>query len=229
MIPIRDINPTRTTPWVTWGLIALNLAVFVFQRWVLMDEHGLVQAGGFIPARFLADPVGEGGTILSAMFLHGGLSHLASNMLFLWIFGDNVEDRLGKARFVLFYLLSGVGAALAQMVIDPFSAIPMIGASGAIAGVLAAYFRLFPGARVQTIIPPFFFWPFEMPAWVVIAGWFLLQVFHGFASLAGPGDGGVAFFAHIGGFLAGLWLLRRLMPPPPPPVRAPQIQVFWRG
>jgi membrane associated rhomboid family serine protease len=216
MIPIRDINPTRNTPWMTWGLLLLNVVAFAWQ--VLGGApDAVVKAWGFIAGRFLRDPLGDWPTLLTSMFLHGGLFHLSSNLLYLWVFGDNVEDRLGKLRFFLFYLLAGVFGALGQMLIEPTSLVPMVGASGAIAGVLGAYFLLYPGARVVTIIPPLFFWPFELPAWVLIATWFLLQVFHGVASLASSAQVGVAFFAHIGGFLAGLWLTRYLLPPAPPP------------
>jgi membrane associated rhomboid family serine protease len=228
MIPIRDHLPTRSTPYLTWVLIFLNVVVFLFEQALLEPTGGRIIADyGFVPLRFLADPAGEFFTIGTAMFMHGGWLHLIGNMWFLWIFGDNVEDRLGKSRFLAFYLLSGVIAAFAQLLIDPTSRVPMVGASGAIAGVLAAYITLFPRAKVTVLVPIFIFFQFfDLPAFIVIAGWFLLQLLHGMGSLGSASQGGVAFFAHIGGFLGGLLLVRWLNPsaPLPPPRRDP-----WDG
>ena len=213
MIPLRDINPTRSTPVVTYLLIALNVAIFAFEATLSpLQEKRFVLHYALVPAllghRHFA-------TLFTSMFLHGGFLHLLFNMWSLFIFGDNIEDRLGKLRYLLFYLVCGLGAALAQFLVDPGSRIPMIGASGAIAGVLAAYLRLFPRARVVTLIPLLiFFFVREIPALLFILIWFGLQVLSGVGSLGGAGaQGGVAFFAHIGGFVAGLWLIQALMPP----------------
>ncbi|MFO0658620.1 MAG: rhomboid family intramembrane serine protease [Polyangiaceae bacterium] len=230
MIPIRDHLPTRSTPYVTWMLIALNVIVFLFEQSLMGATGGrVIQEYGFVPLRFMADPVGEFFTIGTAMFMHGGWLHLIGNMWFLWIFGDNVEDRLGKSRYLAFYLLSGILAAFTQLAIDPASRIPMVGASGAIAGVLAGYLMLYPRARVTVLVPIFIFFQFfDLPAFIVIAGWFLLQLLHGMSSLAGPSQGGVAFFAHIGGFLAGLFLVRVFdRPTAPPPPRRPDPWDGW--
>lgn len=212
MLPYRDINPTRRTPWLTWLLILLNAAMYLFTVTLApAAESRLLWALGFVPARFMGQAAGEAFTVVTSLFVHEGLGHLVSNMLFLWVFGDNVEDHLGRRRFILFYLLAGATALLVQLMVDPTSTVPVVGASGAIAGVLGAYGLLYPRAPVRVVIPPLFFWPFELPAWVVITYWFLLQVIQGFASLSLPtGQVGVAFFAHIGGFLAGLILVRPL-------------------
>jgi membrane associated rhomboid family serine protease len=223
MIPIRDQLPTRRAPVVTWILIASNVLVFLLQR--SMENAGFTRISldfGFVPTRFLQDPIREFLTIFSAMFMHGGWLHLLFNMWFLWIFGDNVEDRLGRPRYILFYLSSGIIATLSHLFVEQGSAIPLIGASGAIAGVLGAYMSLFFNARVTVIFPPFIFFRFDLPAWLVISEWFLVQFLNGMASLAGAGaESGTAFFAHIGGFLAGLLLVRLLLKPnlpkkPPP-------------
>jgi membrane associated rhomboid family serine protease len=214
VLPIGDRNPTRTTPFVNYALIALNLAVFVWQFRV--TSHGgeawLVPGYGLVPARLTVDPAGEVFTIFTSMFMHGGLMHLGGNMLFLHIFGDNVEDSIGHFRYVLFYLLSGIGAGAAQVLTDPSSQVPMVGASGAIAGVLGAYIVLHPRAPITVLnFPPIaFFIGFfiVVPAWVVIGGWFLIQLLSGIGSLGSIQTGGVAFFAHVGGFLTGLLLVR---------------------
>jgi membrane associated rhomboid family serine protease len=217
VIPLRDDNPTRTTPLLTYAIIAANTLVFLYQ-WSLDPESEklFIEQYGLIPALLVHEPnLGSFVTPITSMFVHGGFLHLLFNMWSLYIFGDNIEDALGKGRFALFYLLSGVAAAAGQVFIDPNSTLPMVGASGAIAGVLAAYLRLFPQARVLTLIPLFiFFITREIPAVVFIALWFALQVLSGLGSLSmAPGQtGGVAFFAHIGGFLAGLLLVRNLLP-----------------
>jgi membrane associated rhomboid family serine protease len=224
MIPLRDDNPTRHFPWLTVTLIAANLAVFLYE--VSLDPaalQALWSQWAFVPARFFADPFSpaEIATVFSAMFLHAGWVHVIGNMLYLWIFGNNIEDRLGPVRFALFYLACGLGAALAQGFATPESAIPTIGASGAVAGVLAAYLLLYPGASVVTIIPVFVFIQIaRVPAFLVIGFWFVLQLGNGLASLgtAMADMGGVAWFAHIGGFVTGL-LLAAL-----PAIRARQIR-----
>ena len=224
MIPIRDLNETRRTPVVTWTLIAANVLIFV--GGLSLGEKGAeaaVMRYGVIPdvlvngdwsnLRSAGGALGSWVTPVTSMFLHGGLLHLGSNMLFLHVFGDNVEDVLGRGRFVLFYLLCGLGAVLGQVLVDPSSMVPMIGASGAISGVLAGYVTLFPHARVVTLIPIFIFIHFmEVPAGIFIVLWFLLQLVQGYLSLGmiAEGGGGVAWFAHIGGFLAGLVCIRLL-------------------
>jgi membrane associated rhomboid family serine protease len=204
MIPLRDVIPTRTPPVVTVGFIALNVAFFLYQQTLgprALDAF--VRTWGLVPADFLWDRV------ITSMFLHGGWGHIAGNMLYLWIFGDNVEDRLGHVRFVIFYLLCGAAAALAQTFINSDSSLPMIGASGAISGVLGAYLVLFPHSRVLTLIPIIFFIQIvEVPAIVLLGLWFLMQLFSGVGSLGAQADvGGIAFWAHIAGFVAGLFLV----------------------
>lgn len=212
MIPIKDDNPTRRTPWVTVAFIAVNLAVFAYQT--TLDPAALQSfwmRWAFVPARFMADPFspGELATIFSAMFMHAGWVHIGGNMLYMWIFGNNIEDRFGHLGFAAFYLISGVAAMVAQAMVAPSSALPNLGASGAVAGVLGAYILLFPGASVLTIIPILIFIEVaRVPAYIVIGFWFILQLGSGLASL-GPElatSGGVAWFAHIGGFIAGLLL-----------------------
>src|SRR6187402_749930 len=208
MIPISDQNPTRTTPYVTYLLIALNILAYLLER-QLIGSHGesyVISGYGLVPTRIAADPSGEAFTVFTSMFMHGGFGHLASNLLFLWIFGDNVEDAIGHLRYVLFYLLSGVCAAAAQVLIDPTSPAAMVGASGAIAGVLGAYLVLYPRAPITVFV---FFFLLSMPAWVVIGGWFALQVLG--ARALDTASGGVAVFAHIGGFLAGVLAIRPAM------------------
>jgi membrane associated rhomboid family serine protease len=216
VIPLRDRNPTRTRPLLTWLLIAVNTLVFLYQ-WSL-DDGGFelfVRRYGLVPAWLASgDYSGSFVTPFTSMFMHGGWLHLISNMWSLYVFGDNIEDTLGRFRYFVFYMLAGLGAAFAQVAIDPSSMVPMVGASGAIAGVLGAYMRLFPRARVVTLIPIlFFFLVREIPAFWFILIWFGLQVLLGVDSLdpvhAGEGAG-VAFFAHIGGFVAGLLLVSRL-------------------
>ena len=214
MIPLRDINPTRSRPIVNYLLIFANTAVWLYQ-WRLGEispELGkaFVQRWGLVPYYLTQDVhLSSLSTPLTSMFMHGGWLHLISNMWFLFIFGDNVEDVLGRVRYALFYIGSGLVAAVAQTLIDPSSHVPMVGASGAIAGVLGAYFRLFPHARVVTLIPLLFlFFVRELPAVFFIVVWFGLQLLSGIGSLGYVGqEGGVAFFAHIGGFVGGLWLV----------------------
>lgn len=225
MFPLRDRLPSRTTPFVTWLLIAANVLAFLYEL-AMLEAAGdrFVLTWGFVPQLFALDPAGQAITVFSAMFLHGGWLHLAGNMLFLWIFGDNVEDRLGHFRYLTFYLVAGAAAAAAQFLVDPGAHVPMVGASGAIAGVLGAYVLLYPRVRVLVAFPILFFIQFfELPAWIVIGEWFLLQLFNGALSLGPrPAGGGVAFFAHIGGFVAGLVMIKLMAPagrsrPPTPP------------
>jgi membrane associated rhomboid family serine protease len=216
VLPIGDRNPTQTTPFVNYALLALNLAVFAWQFSVMGrgGEAWLTPGYGLVPARLTLDPAGEAFTVFTSMFMHGGLMHLGGNLLFLYIFGDNVEDSIGHLRYVLFYLLSGIGAAAAQVLTDPSSQVPMVGASGAIAGVLGAYMVLHPRAPITVLNPPplaFFIGFFiVVPAWFVIGAWFVVQLLSGVGSLGGLQNGGVAFFAHVGGFLTGLLLVRPL-------------------
>ena len=224
MIPIRDINQTRRRPVVTWALIGANVLIFVGSLSLGRTEaEALVLRFGVIPdvivhgdwtvTRADGGALGSWVTAFTSMFLHGGLLHLGSNMLFLHVFGDNVEDVLGRGRFLLFYTLCGLGAVAGQILVDPNSMVPMIGASGAISGVLAGYLTLFPHARVVTLIPIFIFIHFmEVPAGIFIVLWFVLQLVLGYLSLGviADGGGGVAWFAHIGGFLAGLVCVRML-------------------
>jgi len=217
VIPLRDKNPTRRTPLVTWALIGACIAAFAielsitaaggdaalegfFRRWgaVPRDITGALETGDYLSQGVLG--------MFTSMFLHGGWLHLLGNMLFLWIFGNNVEDRLGSIPFLLFYLVGGVAAALTQVAIDPRSTIPLVGASGAIAATLGAYIVLFPGARILSLVfLGFFYQLIEVPALIVLGFWFALQLVSGFASFgAETADGGVAFFAHIGGFVLGV-------------------------
>jgi membrane associated rhomboid family serine protease len=220
MIPLRDDNPTTLVPWVTVSLIAANVLVFLYELALGPALEPFLFAFGAIPARlFQPDPSLEAAvgavvpsvTIFTSMFLHGGFMHVGGNMLYLWIFGNNIEDALGHVRFVFFYLISGVAAAYSHAFIDPNSTLPMIGASGAVSGVLGAYLVLFPRARVLTLMPVGVVMQMvRVPALVVLGLWFLLQFLFGFFSFGTPG-GGVAWFAHIGGFLVGVVLIRLLV------------------
>jgi membrane associated rhomboid family serine protease len=205
MFPIRDHNPSGRLPIVTILLIAINILVFL-SYFPTMSENGVNQFifdWGLIPARIMAGQGYE--TVITSMFLHGGWLHLAGNMLFLWIFGDNLEDEMGHVGFLVFYLASGVGAAAAQSVLDLQSGIPMVGASGAIAGVLGGYLLLFPKAKVDVLfIFVIIFRIFPIPAWIVLGLWLGAQIFSGVST---PSDaGGVAYWAHVGGFATGLVL-----------------------
>ncbi|CBE69114.1 MAG: rhomboid family intramembrane serine protease [Candidatus Methylomirabilis oxygeniifera] len=211
MIPLRDNIPSSRAPVLTIGLIAVNVLVYGIQMMLPPQEVvEFIRLYGLIPLEissgdpFIPHPVPLYATLFTSMFVHGGLFHLGGNMLYLWIFGDNVEDRMGRPKFLIFYLLSGVGAAAAQIWADPASKIPMVGASGAISGVLGAYLFLFPRARVLTLIPlGFFSRVAEIPALVVLGFWILVQVLNGVMTL-GVQVGGVAWLAHVGGFVAGL-------------------------
>ena len=220
MIPLRDRNPSGTVPVVTISLIIVNVLLFLYEvslgsgvRYLIRD-HGLVPAQITYALRYGGEGMGEAiAPLFSSMFLHGGWWHLIGNMWFLWIFGDNVEDALGSARFLLFYLVCGVGAGIAHWALGPTSPVPTVGASGAIAGVLGAYALLFPGARILTLIPIFFVIQIvEVPALLVLGLWFLLQLFSGSVATLGTTGGGVAWWAHVGGFVAGLALAFLLRP-----------------
>lgn len=223
MIPLRDDNPSRVTPFVTWGLLAANVAMFGYQLLLGGEAGRLIGSYAMVPADFAgggaAVPERAWVTPLTAMFLHGGLLHLGGNMLYLHIFGNNVEEAMGHLRFLTFYLLCGTLAAFGHVLADPLSQVPVIGASGAISGVLAAYFLLFPKARVLTLIPLGLLTRLvHVPAVLLLGIWIAVQLLSGLA--AGPAGGGVAWFAHIGGFAAGLVLVvpfkRRAVP-------------LWRG
>lgn len=209
MIPLRDANPTQSTAVVTIALVVINVLVFLVE--LALQAQGqlnqFIMTWGIIPAELTSNPLAEAPTLFSAMFLHGGWAHLLGNMLYLWIFGDNIEDRLGSGRFLVFYLLAGLVATGVQVAINPGSQVPNIGASGAIAGVLGGYLILFPGARILTL---FIRVTTEVPAVIVLGFWFVLQLFYGVASLSTMDlqVGGVAFFAHVGGFVAGMVLIK---------------------
>jgi len=237
MIPLKDDVPSRSLPIVTVGLIGLNVLVFLYQLSLGIDARGpgagaaeaFVFEFGVIPCRLTHSCAGTlvriaddfphpWVTILTSMFLHGGLLHVGGNMLYLWIFGDNVEDTLGHGRFLFFYLVSGVAAAVGQTLISPTSGVPMIGASGAVSGVLGAYLLLFPHATILTLVTFGFFIKFlHVPALIVLGFWIVLQLLNGYITVSaqtmGRGEtGGVAWFAHIGGFLAGMLLLFLIRP-----------------
>jgi membrane associated rhomboid family serine protease len=215
MIPLRDNIPSRRAPVVTCTLIAINACVYFLVQPSPGTPAGLrfTFQWGLVPADLLggvprlAHPVPVTWTVVTSMFLHGGLFHILGNMWYLWLFGDNVEDAMGRARFLVFYLLSGVAAAAAQVLVSPASRIPMVGASGAISGVLGGYVLLYPHARILTLVPIFFFLQLlEIPAAIMLGLWFLVQVTSGLGGL-GLETGGVAWFAHIGGFLAGVGMV----------------------
>lgn len=213
MIPLKDSIPSQRPPVLTYAIIALNLLFFLWEVSLGAHLQAFVLEFGFVPRNFM-QYFREGLWLeaflpmFTSMFLHGGWLHLIGNMWILHIFGDNVEDTLGHGQYLLLYLLSGVAGCLAQLYFNPWSRIPMVGASGAIAGVMGAYFTLFPRARIFTLIPIFFFVIIEVPAYVFLGLWFLLQFFQGTFSLLGPrAQVGVAFWAHVGGFLMGFLLL----------------------
>ncbi len=216
MIPISDAVRSRTFPFVNLALIAINVAVFIYELTLsTADIDRFVFDHGVIPVQLVDWVQGPSGlevpaTVFTSMFLHGGWLHLLGNMLFLWVFGDNVEDSVGHVRYLVFYLLAGLGAVALQVFIDQDGAIPMIGASGAIAGVLGAYLVLYPRATVAVLIPwLWFFGAFPVPAVFLIGAWFFLQLLNGVASIATATgvDTGIAFWAHVGGFLTGLALV----------------------
>jgi len=221
VVPLKDDNPTQTTAYVTYGLVALNILVFLyeltlsqpqleqfFQAWAMVPRELTASFGS--TAAIAANP--EWVTLFSSQFLHGGFLHIAGNMLYLWIFGNNVEDRLGHVKFLIFYLVCGALAALAQWYFASGSTIPSLGASGAIAGVMGAYIIRFPKARVLTLVPlGIILIPFRIPAVFFLGFWFLMQAFNSIASLGAPANlgmetGGIAYWAHAGGFLFGMVL-----------------------
>jgi membrane associated rhomboid family serine protease len=203
MFPIGDDNSNiKIFPVVTYALIALNVLFFFVE---LGGGTAFIERWAFVPARFVANPAGDSITLFTAMFMHAGWVHLGGNMLYLWIFGDNVEDRFGHVKFLIFYLVCGLAATFAQLAFNPESTIPNLGASGAIAGVLGAYILLFPQARIQVLQRQRVV---QVPALIVIGLWFVLQLFSGIGSIAATtaDTGGVAYMAHIGGFVAGFAL-----------------------
>ncbi|MCL4456121.1 MAG: rhomboid family intramembrane serine protease [Nitrospirae bacterium] len=217
MIPFKDDNPTQTFPFVTISLIVINCIVFI---WELSSPAGIQKIAyfyGAIPHSLISfesvQPVPVAASIFTSIFLHGGFFHLAGNMLYLWIFGNNIEDSVGHFKFFIFYLLSGIIAAYSHALTDAHSTIPMIGASGAVSGILGAYILLFPHARVSTLLFFGFFWQIvRIPAVFVIGFWIVIQVINGLLSKGMLNQGGVAWFAHIGGFLAGLITIKLWLP-----------------
>jgi len=224
MIPLRDDQPRFTTPYMNYFLVALNTIVFLFELSIGAQSHraldGLIYEFGIVPAHFasgLAGPqhfqlTGALLSILTSMFLHGSWLHIIGNMWVLWIFGDNIEDYLGHFTYLLFYLICGLTAAITHIAMNPTSDVPTVGASGAIAGVMGAYFLLYPKARVLTLVPLIVFFTFWwLPAWIVLGYWFLLQFLSGTATsiaYSSPSGGKVAFWAHVGGFVSGLILIK---------------------
>jgi membrane associated rhomboid family serine protease len=207
MLPIRDYNPPRRRALLTWGLILINFGVYFYlAQNPVMDENAIAQYA-VIPADITAGR--HLGTLITSMFLHANLLHVAGNMLFLWIFGNNVEDKLGELKYLIVYFASGIAGSLLQIFITPDSTVPMLGASGAISGLLAAYVLYFPRARILTFVVPFFI--FTLPAYVFIGYWIALQALNAFLNIGAIG-GGVAFFAHVGGFGIGLILALLLRP-----------------
>jgi len=214
MIPLKDINPGRKTPIVTIFIVLLCISIFLFEVFIGRALPIFIRMFGVIPFEIThgvdippPDPLTPYGNLVAHQYLHGGFFHILGNMLFLWIFGDNVEDRFGKVRFLLFYTFCGISAALLQVVAHPDSTLPLIGASGAISGVLGAYMLLFPNARIVTLIfLGFFIDIVAIKAYIWIAIWFLLQFFNAMLTSGTASVGGVAWFAHIGGFITGILL-----------------------
>ncbi|MBV9119160.1 MAG: rhomboid family intramembrane serine protease [Chloroflexi bacterium] len=220
MIPLRDLNPTKTFPFVTIAIIVANILVFLYELSLQIQSQAAIDAFyqfyGFIPclvtgschlAAGVHDPISPMASLFTAMFVHGGWLHIGGNMLFFWIFGNNIEEDMGHLRFLLFYLVCGLIAAFAQIAFDPTSTVPSLGASGAIAGVLGAYFVSYPTAPVDTLIFVIFIFFVRLPAFIVLGVWIVLQFFSGVGALGTHDTGGVATFAHIGGFIAGMILV----------------------
>ena len=227
MLPLKDMNPTRRFPVLTYAIIIINVLVFLWEFNLSPAQlEAALTSLAVVPARVSADPFSLDSilSVIRSMFFHAGWSHLLGNMLYLYLFGDNVEDRMGRIVYLVLYFGSGFAATVAQVAIDPTSTIVQLGASGAIAGVLGSYLILFPGVRVKGIVPlrSISLWA-DWPAWLVLGLWFLVQFFNGAASLGvQTSTGGVAFFAHIGGFVFGLILTQLVMlfyPQPPIPQR----------
>jgi len=202
LFPYKDDNPAILTPFVTYGLIGINIFVFIFQLSIELNDpiagKSLIYIFGLVPADFSIL------SVFTSMFMHGGFAHIIGNMWFLWIFGDNIESLLGHVRYFFFYLSCGIGAAIAQILIGPNSTIPMVGASGAIAGVLGAYMILYPKAKVHVFVFFIFITTIQVPAQIVLGAWFLMQLSNGLGSIGLDLSGGVAWFAHIGGFIMGI-------------------------
>ena len=205
MIPIKVTQPSYSTPVVTIALIAANILVFLHEFWLQMaDPYAL---NHFMTVYSLRPAYFHFANVITAMFVHANWLHVLGNMLFLWVFGDNVEDILGHGKFLAFYLLCGIAAGMAQVFMDPYSRVPMVGASGAIAGVMGGYLMKFPRSRVLMITWFIFIFTFELPAWAMLIYWFALQLFGGFGAVEEASQGGVAFFAHVGGFVSGMILI----------------------
>ncbi|MEN9581056.1 MAG: hypothetical protein RJA70_4065 [Pseudomonadota bacterium] len=227
--PLRDVNPARRVSWLNIGLILLNIGVFLSTRIrELSGEFWLTAWYGLVPSRLLQDPAGESVTVVTSMFMHGGWIHLGSNMWFLHIFGDNLEDILGRARYLAFYLLCGLGAALAQVLADAGSPVPMVGASGAIAGVVAGYVVLYPRAPILAFNTVPLLWLFlglvvTLPAWVIALLFFGQNLALAWSVSENVSGAGVAFFAHLGGFAAGFLLIRPFLGDKQPP------RLVWQG
>ncbi len=217
MVPLRDNNPTRIVPFVTYALVAINIAVFVYELSLGDQLEAFFRVWAVVPreltASFSGQPTGlpfpAWVTLITSQFLHGGFLHVAGNMLFLWIFGNNVEDKLGHVKFLIFYLACGILAGLSQWFFSAYSVVPSLGASGAIAGVMGAYILRFPQAEILTLVPlGFFMWTFRVPAFFFLGFWFAQQALYSFASLSVPTNvgmqsGGIAYWAHAGGFVFG--------------------------
>ena len=210
MFPIKVTQPSYSTPTVTIGLIVANILIYLHEFWLsLIDPYSLnhfMRLYSLRPAYFHWE------NIFTSMFVHASWLHVLGNMLFLWVFGDNVEDILGHAKYLGFYLMCGTAAGLAQVLMDPTSRVPMVGASGAIAGVMGAYLVKFPRSRVKMLAFLLFIFTFELPAWLMLIYWFALQVFGGVGSVTEAAQGGVAFFAHVGGFVTGAVLVNAMGP-----------------
>ncbi|MCL4299143.1 MAG: rhomboid family intramembrane serine protease [Anaerolineae bacterium] len=233
MLPLKDMNPTRRFPFLTYALIFINVLVFLWELSLSPSElETALTSLAVVPASVSADPFSLQSilSVMRSMFFHAGWSHLLGNMLYLYLFGDNVEDRLGRIVYLVLYFGSGFAATAAQVAIDPTSTIVQVGASGAIAGVLGSYFILFPGVRVKGIVPlrSIGLWA-DWPAWLVLGLWFLAQFFNGAASLGvETSGGGVAFFAHIGGFVFGLILTQLVMLFYPQPSVSERLEVLYQ-
>jgi membrane associated rhomboid family serine protease len=227
MFPLRDTEPSYTKPVVVIFLIVINLVIFLYE-WSMPAyfQNRFIATYGMIPDEF------TWGSLLTSMFLHGGWMHVLGNMWFLWIFGDNVEDILGHGKFLLFYLACGIAAGLAQVIVDPASRVPTVGASGAIAGVMGAYIIKFPRSRILTLIPIIiFFTTVEVPAWLMLIYWFIIQFFQGIGSIGYSHisqGGGVAYMAHVGGFITGALLILLLVPRTPPRYMPPPDYYYYR-
>ena len=224
MIPLKDLTPHYRKPWMTFALIAVNSIVFIYQLGLSQRELRLfINQYALIPARIemalTTSRVSLGGALapmFTSMFLHGGCLHIIGNMWFLWIFGDVVEDRMGRIPYLIFYIVCGLGAAVAQTIVSWGSTVPTLGASGAIAGVMGAYIVWFPRSQVLTLVPLLiFFFTIRLPAFFVVGYWFVLQFLSGLAALTMPDTGGVAFWAHVGGFLLGVLLASTMRPRTP--------------